>query len=382
MRLSTCNPLAMVSWLLVVTLANHALAETNTPYRAGTHVEVVTAAGTVRGTLQDSSALEWILVLEANRRQPTALKATAVVVRPEEGDTTLGLRLVPEGSRGGFPFTAAASSAIPGTARGGAPLGESVSSAHFLFGKPKPKDDRHRFTPPGQTGPVDGITMLQRSVFTLGHYDRFKVPAWVAMRWTEQDFDNGVGVSFSRGSFVVDDELPEYARGGTSFDFQESRMERGHMARDDDLESWGFQIMREGMRMSNVVPQRQGRNHKVWGKLENAHKNVVASNSNSIDAVWITSGPVFRNGQAMAQVGNGTGVPHATYKVIAWFDGNQDLHARGYIIEQNDTDENLTNYLFSVADVEEETGLDFFSELTDDVEQALESQQHTSLWGN
>ena len=47
----------------------------------------------------------------------------------------------------------------------------------------------------------------------------------------------------------------------------------------------------EGMRMSNIVPQRKGRNHVVWGRLEDQHR--VCDPAFGITTVWTVSGPIF-----------------------------------------------------------------------------------------
>ncbi len=107
---------------------------------------------------------------------------------------------------------------------------------------------------------------------------------------------------------------------------------------------------------------------------------MVANPATRIKAVWVISGPVFEKDQPKMTVGNGVGVPHATYKVIGWFDPTGRFHARGSVVRQEDRVRDPEHYPTTVDDIEQMTGLDFFSELEDALELPLESQTHTTLW--
>jgi len=353
---------------LALVVATSLGAGTNTPYPAGTQVSVATSAGVVSGTLQDSALAEWIAVIEADAASPTFIRADAVIVRRISA-AVAARPLQPDVE----VFAEAAPRRLDARE-----LEEDGEAGHFIFGQPKATDSRFRFTPEGHDEEVVGLTARVREAFTLGHYNRMKAPAWVAMRWTTDDFLRSEQDDFDRGDFVVDDELPLYAQTGKDLDFPQTKLERGHMARDADLEAWGFDAVREGMRMSNICPQRQGKNHRVWGKLEDQHRFIVANPSTSgIGTVYIISGPFYEDDDKdgmieeseIKRVGDdGVAVPDGTYKVIAWEDEDESLQLRAYMIEQQATDTDLTNYLHSVNDVEKATGLDFFPDLDDQVE--------------
>lgn len=365
--------LLIASPVIALAMTRPSLASTNTPLPAGATASITTSAGTVSGTLQESPSPHWITILEAGRPAPTFIEVTGAVVRSEAApvaETT-----VSRWSEAAQPTVTVRSLVRP------LPTTEEFQEGHYIHGMPKPSDSRHSFTPPGQSEEVPGITILIREAFTLGHYDKYRVPAWVAMRWSSQNLADSEAVNLPRPPFKSDPELPIFARGGTSFDFAVTQMERGHQARDADLEAWGPDAVKQGMLMSNIVPQRKGRNHVVWGKLENAHRFIVADEHASIDPVWIMSGPVFETDDSdVERIGSGTGLPFATYKVIAWEDEDGTFNARGFLIHQDDTDTDLTHYLHSVDEIEGFTGLDFFSDLDDSIETIVEAAVPTGLW--
>lgn len=334
--------------------ASVCLADTNTPYAAGSSVEVSTIMAPLKGTLLDGAIPGWVMILEPERTVPTGVPLSSIA------------------------FIRAAPPIVPDSVDDDSVFDEDFGS-HFVFGIPRPLDERHQFQPNENMPTVAGITVLSKEAFTLGHYDRFKVPAWVAMRWNEEDLRRSEQVNFGRPSFRSDDDLPAFAQAGTSYQFSQFRHERGHMARDADLEAWGMDAVTEGVTMSNIVPQQQGQGHVVWGRLEDEHRFIVRTDP-SVRTVWVVSGPVFENNEANFFVGNNVGVPHSVYKVIAWRSGDGELRARGYIIPQNATDPNLTRYLVPIRDIEQQTGLDFLWGLEDTVEATLETAQPSALW--
>ncbi len=146
----------------------------------------------------------------------------------------------------------------------GSPGQWTLRSQHLIWGMPVQTDDRHNIRFPGETAPRPGLSVLVREGFVIGHYDRFKVPAWVAVRWTREDHDNLRPGSFGR-PFGPDTELPRYARALRDYEFSTTQMERGHMARHEDNEAWGEDNSDEGCLMSNIVPQHRDMNGAVLG---------------------------------------------------------------------------------------------------------------------
>ncbi len=355
-------PRLLLALLLGPVAAVAAVADTGTPYPAGTTVEVTTTAGTVVGTLKDRPVAGWLLVQESGRAQPTAIPDKAV----------------------GFLRVGPAAPPQPVTPPG--PL-SVTAAAHVLHGRPRVTDPTRFAFRTAATGPeVAGVTVLTRLAFTVGHYDRFKTPAWVAMKWTKKEYDVSEIEPKHKRPFRADTELPAYAQ--TSDDYQHSQFkyQRGHMARHEDLSGFAapgnkFQGTQDGCLMSNIVPQKQA-GHTVWGDLENEHREIVADPAAGVGPVWLIAGPVFINGKAVEVIGpDKVGAPHAVYKVIAWKEATGALTARGYVIHQHDTNRDLTRYLTSIDAIEAATGLDFFPDMPAAAQATLEARTFTTLWG-
>jgi endonuclease G len=303
------------------------------------------------GTLQNSQAEGWITLVPDGTSQSVHIQASWVLYVQ---------------AASGAPAPAATTT-------------WKLRSKHFIHGFPVPVDDRYNFSLPNETTTRTGISILIREGFTVGHCDRFKVPLWVSMRWTEDDFDASEAAPSYNRPFHSDDELPEYAQAGTSYDFSSSRMHRGHMARHQDNAAWGEGNSDAGCLMSNIAPQHENLNPQDWLDLENAHRTIVDTNAN-IDTIWVISGTVFMNMTPQSMVGNNIGVPYGTCKVIGWEDQTGQFNARGYLLRQTDQGGTPADYLTPIDSIEQMTGLDFFPELDETTEQTIESATYTTMW--
>lgn len=289
-----------------------------------------------------------------------------------------------------------------------------LRSRHFVFGMPRLVDDRHNFKPDGFEKKQPGISILVREGFVIAHFDRMKSPLWVAQRWTRYDFARMSWIpSIEDRPWCEDLDLPEYARGGTSYNGNKTKLDRGHMARHAMNRGWGIDNSNWGCKMSNSVPQHMQINRldSTWQKLEDEIRDIVSDPQSGIEAVWTISGTIYRDKsnapgetpekdfQNVVRLPKGKiGVPDATYKIICWFDENHRFQGQAYVFEQphtadesggelalnftlGNTKASLTTYLVKIDEIEDRTGLDFFPMLQDDIEKLIEGTQYENLWG-
>lgn len=375
-RLRTGGTAALLAGLLALFLAQGMLAD---------FLEV-SRRGPVRA--EPSSASERLVTLDPGT--PLVLlddgdqQSGYYHVRTRDGVVGWMFRTLVRRFRGGPPFSL---QPLPATAdlpfqEPDWPDGEEphwlLRSNHLVYGLPRLADDSRNLHVDGRETP--GISVLVREGFVLGHFDRFKVPLWVSMRWTREDFfESQAQPTFGR-PFKEDEELPSYARAGNSYMGSVTGFDRGHMARHKDNAAWGEDSSDAGCLMSNIVPQEVGFNRGVWARLENLHRNAVNDPDLGVEMLWVISGPVFEEGLPLGFVANEVGVPAATYKVLAWFDGDGSFQVRGFVLRQSDRISDLPRYLVSIDAIEEATGLDFFPDLADFIEDAVEAVVPTTVF--
>ena len=93
-------------------------------------------------------------------------------------------------------------------------------------------------------------------------------------------------------------------------------------------------------------------------------------------SVQVITGPIFTHSDGA--IGNGVTVPHAYYRVVMDLAGKRAI---AFILPQeNVSASRLADYVVTVDGVEEQTGLDFFTRLPDEQEEAMESRL-SAMWG-
>lgn len=153
-------------------------------------------------------------------------------------------------------------------------------------------------------------------------------------------------------------------------DYKGSGYDRGHLAPAQDMKA-SNQIMSESFLLSNMSPQLPAFNRGGnWRRLEDA------IHSWGPDNVIVITGPIFKNN--LGKIGsNKVTIPGYFYKVIY---SQKDGEMIGFILPHNKNKKELLEYAVSVNVVESLTGIDFFPQLEDSIEEKLESKYAITKW--
>ena len=216
-----------------------------------------------------------------------------------------------------------------------------------------------------------------------------------SQRWTCYEMHRGYGGNAGYyGTFEEDPDLPTAARfPNTSSMYSGSGFTRGHICPSADRQ-YSKEANRQTFYYTNMQPQyynfNAGENYTgVWVKMENQLRSWV-NNSSFLginDTIFVCKGgTIDSEDKILMRVKDGLIVPKyffATflkktingYNAIAfWFEHNNDI--LGSV--------NLGDYVISVAELERLTGIDFFCNLPDKVEQSVEGMNLSSIkaaWG-
>jgi endonuclease G len=127
--------------------------------------------------------------------------------------------------------------------------------------------------------------------------------------------------------------------------------------------------------MSNVCPQRKTLNQQTWEALE---KTIADHWSRECEGVWVTVGPIFA---AKPRRLNGVAsIPTAFYAIVV---DEDDGFVRVLAVTLKQTVRGIHSvepFVTTVDEIENKTGLDFLSELPNDVEEAVESNLADADW--
>ena len=134
-------------------------------------------------------------------------------------------------------------------------------------------------------------------------------------------------------------------------------------------------VMRESFYMSNMSPQIPAFNRGIWAALEQWCRDKAKRETNIV----IVTGPIVITNDLCNRIGkHGVVVPSAFYKVV--LDETPPYKMIGFILPNSGSKMPLECFVVSVDEVEERVGLDFFKELPDELEEALESLSEYGIW--
>lgn len=160
-------------------------------------------------------------------------------------------------------------------------------------------------------------------------------------------------------------------------DYTGSNYDRGHMAPNSVIATrYGRDAQLETFYMSNIAPQKPDLNRNAWKSLEHTIANEL---SDLGETIWVITGIVM-NPPEMRLPRGGVHIPKGFYKIIASV-RDQKLYVIGAYLPQETRASKSPRYCFrSVDAIEAMTGIDFFTDLSQERQDALESVEATRFW--
>jgi endonuclease G len=211
--------------------------------------------------------------------------------------------------------------------------------------------------------------LLCRKGYLLSHDPYCLTPTWVAEHLSSQ---KASGTLTRKNSFKPDPDLPVGKRAELS-DYKKSGYDRGHMAPSADM-AWDAQAMKESYYLSNMVPQEPYMNQHIWKGLEEKIRQWAIDRGE----LYIYTGPIYKEDEIDTIGDNQVCIPTQIYKVV--FDPNK-VEAIAFIMPNVPLDPSeMGNYIVTIRDVEEQTGLDLLSNLDKQVQDVVENKKAPYLW--
>lgn len=193
-------------------------------------------------------------------------------------------------------------------------------------------------------------------------------PNWVAWELLGSEVDGKV----SRSNNFWQDENVEGCP--TSADYSNSGYDRGHLCPAAD-QKWSAKAMTDCFVMANMAPQDHSLNAGAWNTLENKERQWARRDS----AIIIIAGPIYEASDRERIGQSGVRVPSAFYKVIL-APYVSEPRGIGFVYPNMSSPGDMSRYAMSIDDVEEITGIDFFYNLPDDIEEKIESTYSFKEW--
>lgn len=212
--------------------------------------------------------------------------------------------------------------------------------------------------------------IIRREGYTTSYNATTKQPNWVAWHLTKNRTHGNA--TRNESAFMEDTTVP--APRATLDDYFNRGYDRGHMCPAAD-NKWNKTAMDESFLLTNICPQNHGLNKYEWNDVEMLCRDWA----HRYGAIDIVCGPIFRNATPQRTLGrNKVWVPDAFFKVVLCRKG--EPKAIGFVYDNIGRKMKMNEHIFTVDEIEDITGIDFFPALDDKTENTVEAVCNIREW--
>jgi endonuclease G len=220
------------------------------------------------------------------------------------------------------------------------------------------------FLPASTTGAI-----VKHDFFTLSYSEKNEQAEWVAYELSKNDLTNN---DFERPYFIEDKKVKTESADWRNY--KNSGYDRGHLCPAGDRKI-SFEAYNETFLTSNISPQDHDFNAGIWNRLEQK----VRYWAEKYDGVYVVTGGVLKGN--MKTIGDeNVSVPNEFYKIIVDA-SNGNYKAIAFVIPNRPSSESFYEYAVSIDEIEAKTGIDFFPNLSNSIENNMEQMVDLKAWG-
>lgn len=223
------------------------------------------------------------------------------------------------------------------------------------------------------------VNVLFNQAYIVGYSDEMRNPLWVVYRagnFNGEREEQPVSKFERPFNFQIDRRTTAQV---SSDDYIRSGFDRGHLAPNAlILEQYGQMAQLETFLMSNVIPQRPALNQRIWLDLENEVRLKLSQQDQpkrEVKSLYVITGPIFDSDpQTIGPEGRKIPIPSSCFKILVFKRGfSGTINAIAFRFPQEPEKKELLDFVTTVDELEEATGLDFFPELSESKQNNLES---------
>jgi len=210
--------------------------------------------------------------------------------------------------------------------------------------------------------------IVSHTYYTLSYSEDHEQAEWVYYVLNSNQLNSS---SERKNNFRPDNKVKTSS--AQLYDYKGSGYDRGHLAPATDMK-YNTISMSESFFMSNMSPQSPSFNRGIWKKIEKQFRDW----SYKYGELVIITGPVLK-GENYGSIGyNKVTIPKWYYKVA--IDPSNYERNLAILIENKGSSASIKSFVVTIDYLEEFSGLDFFHNLSDEIEESFESSIHTNLW--
>ena len=219
------------------------------------------------------------------------------------------------------------------------------------------------FLPTSTTGQV-----IHHKYYSLSYNEKHEQAEWVAYELKKNHLSRN---DHNRPYFEIDKAVKTKAAHWRNY--KNSGYSKGHLCPAGDRRFSKF-AYNETFLTSNITPQKQDFNSGIWNTIEQKVRYWAKKH----DGVYVVTGGILTNN--LSTIGKEeVSVPKYFYKIVL---DNQEgeMKAIAFLIPHKETNASIYKFVTTIDHIETLTGIDFFPNLDDDKEMALEASADFKAW--
>lgn len=209
--------------------------------------------------------------------------------------------------------------------------------------------------------------IITHDFYTLSYAEQFEQAEWVAYELKP----NNMNRHFKR-PFFTEDELVK-TRSADWRNYKKSGFDKGHLCPAADM-MFSEKAYNDTFLTSNIAPQTHAFNSGIWNNLEQK----VRYWAQKYNGIYVVTGPVLSTN--LRRIGKeNVAVPDFFYKVLLK-KSKTETKMIAFLLPSCDSQQPLYQFVVTVDEVEQLTGINFFPALPDNLENTLESNSNYKMW--
>jgi endonuclease G len=210
--------------------------------------------------------------------------------------------------------------------------------------------------------------IVKHQYYALSYNEKYEQAEWVAY---ELKIQKGKRNHFKRPFFIEDPKVT--TKSSDWKNYKNSGYDKGHLCPAGDM-TFDKSAYDDTFFTSNITPQLHEFNDGVWNRLEEK----VRYWSEKYDGVYVITGGVLTI--FLPTIGKEkVAIPDRFYKIVL-NNTNGKYKVIAFLVPNAKSDKPLYSYTVSVDDIEKITGIDFFPNLEDSIENKLEKNKDYKDW--
>jgi len=209
--------------------------------------------------------------------------------------------------------------------------------------------------------------IVEHEFYSLSYKEEFEQAEWVAYELKLPK----VKTKYKRPYFIEDPKV--ISQSADWKNYRKSGFDKGHLCAAADMKV-SKKAFDDTFYTSNISPQRNNFNNGIWNRLEDKTRYWAAIKG----SVFVITGGVLVKG--LPTIGyEKVAIPEYFYKILC-SNKNGNLKIIAFLIPHKKSQQAIYDFVVSIDEVEKRTGIDFFKNLDDVLENQLESKKDIKGW--